>query len=170
MIELHVEVLTLEPHANGLAFATFAKDGDLIDWGSFDARHDKSVSVRRQARKLARLIGPGVIAIEDIDQRDCKRSPRIRALLHIIRQDLLDAGFKLARVPRGALQPPASNRADFKRGLRQARLARTLEASKQISARTPSKSVRKAIRLGIAVLANTSNADSLSTWSMPPLL
>ena len=155
MIELQVELLALEPHSNGLAFATFAEDGDLIDWGSFDARHDKSASVRRRARKLTRLICPIVVAIEDIDRRECKRSPRIRALLHAIRQDLLDAGFKLARVPRGALQQSANNWSDFGGEARLTRFENMLKVSEQVSARTHSKAVRKAIRIGIAAFANT---------------
>ncbi len=150
MIELQIEVLVLEPHANGLAFAVFAS-GELVDWGSLDVRAEKSASVRQQSRALARHLSPAIVGIEDVDQPDCKRGPRIRALLLAVRQDLLDDGFKLARLPRSAAHQSPSAQAANWRTYGSKRPRASPWPLKQSPLKMSCAAVRKAIRFGQAI-------------------
>lgn len=152
MTELQIAVLAFEPHANGLAYASFAKGGDLIDWGSFDVRARRVGSKRRLCRQLVLKLAPATIGLEDVDQPDCRRSKRTRAFLRSIRQDVLDGGFQVARVPRDLIAQYALRRSN--QATSQAALHRDFNqaAFLAIHDRTRSVPVRKAMRIGLAVL------------------
>lgn len=155
MTELQIAVLAFEPHANGLAYASFANGGDLVDWGSFDVRAKRGGSKRRLCRQLALKLAPATIGLEDVDQPDCRRSMPMRAFLRSIRQDFLDGGFRVARVPRSALTKHASG-GTRRPGPNVFICGGSSQSEFQIVCdRTRSASVRKAMRIGMVVLGRT---------------
>jgi len=158
MTELSVAVLALEPHSNGLAYASFAEGGDLVDWGSFDIRSRQEGSKRRLCRQLVLKLSPAVIGLEDVDQPECRRSKRMRAFLRAISQDVLDAGFKVVRVPRGLIVVHVSGRTNRSAPRAFSSSGFSQSAFLSIYDRTRSVSVRKAMRIGLVVLCVTCRA------------
>jgi hypothetical protein len=159
MTELSVAVLALEPHANGLAYASFAEGGDLVDWGSFDVRARPGASKRRVCRQLIHRLSPAIIGLEDVDQPDCRRSKRMQAFLRAIRQDVLDAGFKVVRVPRSLMAGQLLGLTDWpaSRAFTPGCLSQSCFPS--IYERIRSGPVRKAMRIGLVVLGVARGAD-----------
>lgn len=169
MTELSIAVLALEPHANGLAYALFAEGGDLVDWGSFDVRARPGASQRRVCRQLVHRLSPAIIGLEDVDRPDCRRSKRMQAFLRAIRQDVLDAGFKVVRVPRSLMARHALGRTDRPDPCAFTRGGLSQSASLSTYHRTRSASVRKAMRIGLAILCVMVKDGGTSTITTGPI-
>lgn len=161
MSRLHIWVLALEPHANGLAFAAFAEGGDLVDWGNFEARGPDGTVLRLKSRDLIYKLMPAVVAVEDVDQPGCKRSKRVRDMVRTMCQDALDTGHAVARVPRSLSRTMLERQSKISK----CRWAAVSTSSKAhidtVYRRTPAVAVRKSIRVGFAVITLSQKQPSL---------
>lgn len=158
---LPIRLLALEPHANGLAFAAFTEDGDLVDWGNFEARARGRAVMRQRSREMIHKLAPAVVGVEDIDQLDCRRSHRVRDIVRTLCQDALDCGLAVARVPRSLIHSDLLQTSVLPK---KSSLEPHGSPAVQIGIiyqRTPAISIRKAIRIGFAVISSSrENSDA----------
>ncbi|GEM_PF-4124082 len=153
MTPLSIWVLAVEPHAHGLAFAAFAAGGDLVDWGSYDGRDCECSAMRQRCRRLVHELSPSIVGIEDVDQPDCVRSKRMRDLLRSVRQDVLDNGIAVVRVPRRLMRKRVKGLDRHSSTLYH--LSDRSSEVQYLSAHRSTRAVpvRKAMRIGLAVIA-----------------
>lgn len=74
-------VLAIQPTSRGFGFAVLESSENLVDWGVKATKGDKR---KQTLAKVADLIGhykPNVIAMEDCEGPDSRRSDRVRSLL-----------------------------------------------------------------------------------------
>lgn len=76
----HFYVLGVHPSSRGFGWALF--EGPLVpfDWGTVEIRANKNAAAIKRFAKLLDRYQPNVLAIEAFDERDARRSARVRSL------------------------------------------------------------------------------------------
>src|SRR5437016_12967227 len=79
-----IRVLAIDPFFRGFGFAILEGPERPIDWGAKEARNDKAARCVRQVAQLIEYYQPDVLVVEDWTDPECRRCPRVRALLREI--------------------------------------------------------------------------------------
>ena len=74
-----VRVLAIAPSARGFGFSVM-EDGTILECGIKIAKGDKNARSLSKIERLMEAFGPGVLVLQDMAARGCRRAPRIKAL------------------------------------------------------------------------------------------
>jgi len=80
----NARVLGIAPTARGVGFAVMEGKDDLVDWGLKTVKGDKNARSLSHVGNLISLYDPTVVALEDCQAKESRRSSRIRALIQEI--------------------------------------------------------------------------------------
>lgn len=74
-------VLAIAPSSKGFGFAVIEGKATLVGWGLKPVKGDKNRECLKRVRSLLVMYRPNLVALQDPRAKDCRRAPRIRALL-----------------------------------------------------------------------------------------
>lgn len=97
-------VLAIDPSKRGFGFAVLEGPEGLIDWGIKEIRQEKNAKCLRLVSMLIERYCPDVIVIENYQDKDCRRSARIKDLLEDIAVLALSKKVRLRRISRSVLR------------------------------------------------------------------
>lgn len=75
-------VLAVDPTHRGFGYVVLEGPDRLVDWGLCQLRGGQGSDAVHRVRDLIRRFVPDVLVIEDASHCDCRRSQRVRRLLH----------------------------------------------------------------------------------------
>jgi len=76
----HLRILAIAPSTRGFGFAILDGGETLVDWGVKSVRQEKNTRCLAKVEKLITHYEPEIIVLQDHSTKNCRRSPRIRAL------------------------------------------------------------------------------------------
>jgi hypothetical protein len=77
-------ILAIDPTHRGFGYVVIEGPDRLVDWGLCQQRSGQRSDAAHRVRDLVRRLVPDVLVIEDTGHCDCRRSERVRRLLHDI--------------------------------------------------------------------------------------
>ena len=73
--------LAISPSSRGFGFAVLEGFDTLVNWGGKSAKKkDKNAQALAKAEKLIARYQPGMVVLQDMSTKTCRRSPRIKAM------------------------------------------------------------------------------------------
>jgi hypothetical protein len=96
-------VLALEPNWRGLAFVMFEKEGQLVDWGVYQARVAKNTRCLNKAHDLIKRFQPDYVVMEDPNGAKARRGIRVCVLLARLDAAAVRYGSTAAKISRGQI-------------------------------------------------------------------
>ena len=97
-------VFALDPYSRGFGFVVFEGPEHLIDWGLKEARREKESRCLQHVAQLIETYHPDVFVIEATHDPQCRRCPRVRALLQAMSQLAAEKKLKTRSFSRRAVQ------------------------------------------------------------------
>lgn len=98
-------ILALDPSSKGFGFVVLEGANRLVDWGVvYVAREEKNSGALRRIRDILGRYVPALVLLEDIGRKECRRSQRVRDLIHAIEALAADAGAKPCRYSRDRIR------------------------------------------------------------------
>ncbi|MBJ7535402.1 hypothetical protein JDN40_14930 [Rhodomicrobium vannielii ATCC 17100] len=84
MVLNETTVFAIAPTSRGFGYVLFAARAKPLDWGVKEIRNEKNRQSLAKIEAMIRTILPAVVVLEDREHRTCRRSLRVRVLLHHI--------------------------------------------------------------------------------------
>lgn len=76
----HLRILSIAPSSRGFGFAVLEGQETLVDWGVKPVKGDKNAQSLLKLGELIEHYQPDFLVLEDVDDKNSRRSPRIKAL------------------------------------------------------------------------------------------